>query len=54
MDASEFLTSWTFMAIMAGLLCVLVLLIPLGILLGILLAIFFIHRVDRENRDRRD
>jgi glycopeptide antibiotics resistance protein len=46
----DFLTSWTFMAIMAGLLCLLVLLIPVGILLAIL----FVRRADRENRDRRD
>ena len=46
----EFLQSWTFMIIMAGLLCFLVLLIPVGILL----AIFFVHRANRENRDSRD
>lgn len=44
----EFFESWTFMAIMAGLLCFFVLLIPLGILL----AIFIVHRANRENRDR--
>lgn len=46
----EFFESWTFMAIMAGLLCCFVLLIPAGILL----AIFFVQRADRENRDRRE
>lgn len=50
MEASEFLTSWTFMIIMAGLLCFFVLLIPIGIVLAIL----FANRAQRENRERRD
>ena len=46
----EFLTSWTFMLLMLGLLCLLVLLIPLGIALVIVLA----RRADRANRDVRE
>jgi hypothetical protein len=46
----EFLTSWTFMLLMLGLLCLLVLLIPLGIVLAIVLA----RRADRANRGVRE
>ena len=46
----EFMTSWTFMIIMAGLLCFFVLLIPLGIVLAIL----FVNRAQREKRERLD
>ena len=50
MDAAEFMTSWTFMIIMVGLLCFFVLLIPIGIVL----AIVFANRAQRENRERLD
>ncbi len=49
-SVAEFLQSWTFLAIMAGLLCFCVLLIPLGILFASLSA----RRAARENRDRDD
>jgi hypothetical protein len=52
-SASEFFTSWTFMIIMAGMLCFLLVLIPIGIIL----AIVFANRAQRENRqllDRED
>jgi hypothetical protein len=49
-SASEFFTSWTFMIIMAGMLCFLLLLIPIGIIL----AIVFVNRAQRENRQRFD
>jgi hypothetical protein len=44
---TEFLTSWTFMLLMVGLLCLFVLLIPIGITAAILLA----RRAGRENQD---
>ena len=50
MDLSEFLQSWYFMLIMAGMLCFLVLLIPVGIVI----MIFSISRANREDREKRD
>lgn len=50
MDATEFFQTWTFMAIMASLLCVLVLFVPLGIVLLIL----FISHANRKDRDNHD
>lgn len=50
MDAMEFFTSWTFMLIMAGLLCLVVILIPILIVL----AIVFASRAQRDNASNRD
>jgi hypothetical protein len=49
-DLTEFLTSWTFMFLMAGLLCFFVLLIPVIIIL----AIIFVQRANRDNSTDRD
>ncbi len=46
MDLSEFLQSWTFLLIMAGLLCFLVLFVPMFIVLVI---IFVTRRANRDN-----
>jgi hypothetical protein len=43
-DALEFMTSWTFMLIMLGLLCFLILMVPLGIVLLVL----FLRRANRD------
>ncbi len=50
MDATEFFQSWTFMAIMAGLLCFLIVFVPLGIVLFIL----FLRRASRPDQDQDD
>jgi hypothetical protein len=47
---TDFLTSWTFMLLMLGLLCLFVLLIPIGVLVAIVLA----RRAGRDNRDAHD
>lgn len=49
-DAMEFFTSWTFLLIMAGLLCFFALLIPIFIVL----AIVFVRRAQRDNAANRD
>jgi hypothetical protein len=49
-DATEFFTSWTFLLIMAGLLCFFVLLL----LILIVLAIVFVTRANRENAANRE
>jgi hypothetical protein len=43
----DFFTSWTFMLLMLGLLCLLALLIPIGIIVAIVLA----RRAGRDNQD---
>ena len=49
-SSMEFFTSWTFILIMAGLLCLVALLIPIFIVL----AIVFVRRAQRENAANRD
>jgi hypothetical protein len=49
-NVDEFLTSWTFMILMAGLLCFFVLLIPVMIIV----AIIFVRRANRDNSTDRD
>jgi hypothetical protein len=46
----EFFTSWTFIALMAGLLCFFVLLIPFFIIL----AIIFVRRANRDKSPERE
>jgi hypothetical protein len=50
MDIWEFMQSWTFMAIMAGLLCLLIVSIPVGIVILVL----WINRAKREDREKRE
>ena len=50
MEAADFFTSWTFMALMAGLLCFFVLLIPIFIIL----AIIFVRRANRDQSMERE
>jgi hypothetical protein len=54
-DAAEFFTSWTFMALMVGLLCFFVLcFFVLLIPILIILAIIFVRRANRDQSTERE